>query len=104
MHRELVIECKERKGEKKILEKGERERERDRQIERQRPTVVKERQRPTVVKRETETYSGKKKREMVVYREIGRETVVYREIGRETWSKQDEESLVTRVKEIWSNR
>ena len=41
---------------------------------------------------------------MVVYREIGRETVVYREIGRETWSKQDEESLVTRVKEIWSNR
>ena len=98
MHRELVIECKERKGEKKILEKGvrerERERERDRQIERQRPTVVKERQRPTVVKRETETYSGKKKREMVVYRDI----------GRETWSKQDKESLVTRVKEIWSNK
>ena len=62
-----------------------RERERERQIERQITTVV---------KRETETYSGKKKREMVVYREI----------GRETWSKQDEESLVTRVKEIWSNR
>ena len=30
--------------------------------------------------------------------------VVYRDIGRETWSKQDKESLVTRVKEIWSNK
>ena len=48
MHRELVIECKERKGEKKILEKGEREREREREANRE-------------ADREADNYSGKKR-------------------------------------------